>query len=109
MEKYPKANLKTYVVWFKMLPSDARDKWNPKLISDSRAKHFWDADRSVGKWVSQNVKTCEHLGPIAWDSYYLLDSDASWDDTLGSIESCGTPVFRGADKLTEALEALLKE
>ncbi len=109
MEKYPEATLKTYVIWFEMIPSDARDKWDPKLIDDGRAKHFWDADRSVGKWIAQNVDTCQHLGPIAWDSYYLLDDEAAWDDSLGGIESCGAPVFRYEDKLAEDLKALLKK
>lgn len=109
MEKYPEADLKTYVVWFNMIAGDSRDGWKPKLIDDERAKHFWDDDRNIGKWISDNVKTCKHLGPIAWDSYYLFDADATWDDSLEPIESCGSPVFRATDDFDEDLEKLLKK
>ena len=109
MEKYPEADLKTYVVWFNMVATDTRKGWKPSHLSDSRIRHFWDADRSVGKWVAENVDTCKHIGKIAWDSYYLLDKDATWGDTLGPIESCGSPVFRTTEDFTKDLEALLKQ
>ena len=109
MEKYPKADLKTYVIWFNMVATDTRSGWKPSHIADRRAEHFWDADRSVGKWVAENIKTCKHLGPIAWDSYYLFDDEATWDEALEPIESCGTPVFRATEDFAKDLEVLLKE
>lgn len=109
MEKYPEANLKTYIVWFNMVATDTRGGWKPDLLSDKRAMHYWDADQEVGRWIADNVTTCKHLGPIAWDSFYLFDAEASWEETLGPIQSCGTPVFRATEDLSEALAAMLKQ
>ena len=109
MEKYPDAEFKTYVVWFNMVPTDTRKGWKPKLLSDERAKHYWDADQAVGKWIADNVTTCEHLGPVAWDSYYLFDGDVVWGDTLEPMKSCGAPVFRVTEKFSKDLKELLKE
>ena len=93
MDKYADEDLKVYVVWMPMLASDARDKWKPALIDDARIEHFWNGSRTIGKWFTDNMKTCGTLGPIAWDAYYLFDKNAEWEDAPAPVVACGTPVF----------------
>ena len=104
MEKYDSTDLKTYVVWLPMLPTDAREKWPPALISDRRARHFWDGKQVIGRWFTDNVKSCDTLGPVAWDAYYLYGRDAKWEDALDPALSCGTPVIKATEPLAAALE-----
>ena len=109
-EKYPDSELKTYVVWYNMIPGDSKKRWNDKLITDSSAKHFWDEEKNVGNWIGKHVKTCKHLGDTAWDAYFLFGEDAIWEgDTLGPIEGCGTPIIANPDQFTKDLKALLTD
>ena len=80
LEKYKDADLKAYVVWLPMLPADARERWDPAIIHDKRATHFWNQQRSIGTWFAEKVQTCEPLGPVAWDVVYLFDATAKWDE-----------------------------
>lgn len=106
LKKYPDEEITVYAVWFNMIPGDRKERWNPKQLDDARVTHYWDQDRVVGKWISANVKDCEHLGPVDWDSYYLFDSDGEWDDTLQGIKACGTPIYRKTQRLALAADAL---
>lgn len=108
VKKHADSNLKTYVVWAPMLPGDARDKWPEHLISTDRARHFWDGERVVGKWLTANMKDCPSLGKIAWDAYYLLSKDAKWGESLDGVVACGTPVIKKAEELSQEVDALLK-
>ena len=93
-----------------MVPGDSKERWNDKLITDGRATHFWDEEKATGKWIGKHVKTCDHLGDVAWDSYFLFDKDAQWEEeSLGPIESCGAPVIRNSDAFAKDLKGLLGE
>jgi hypothetical protein len=100
LEKYPDEEITVYAVWFDMIATDRKDRWNPTALNDSRVKHYWDEERSLGKWLTQNMKGIKHLGPIDWDSYYLFDTEATWTDTLNDLKANGTPIL----DTTEALE-----
>lgn len=97
-----------YAVWFNMLPSDRRAKWDPRALADGRVRHYWDTDRVLGKWISKNVEGCEHLGPVDWDSYYLFDGDARWDESLAGIEACGTPIVKNTERLKNAVASVFE-
>lgn len=106
LDKYADEDLKTYVVWMPMLATDERDKWKSSLLDDSQLTHYWNGSRTVGKWFTENMKSCKSLGPVAWDAYYLFDKDATWDEAPAPVVACGTPVFRATEPLAEALEKL---
>ena len=106
MDKYVDEDLKAYVVWMPMLASDERDKWKASLLDDSRMTHYWNGSQTVGRWFTENVKSCDSLGPVAWDAYYLFDKDATWEDAPAPVVACGTPVYKAANALAEALEKI---
>lgn len=107
VETHRDSNLKIYVVWLPILPSDARESVKETRIDGPGVRQFWDGERRVGKWIEANVKDCTSLGPIAWDAFYLFDGEAEWTDTLGPIEACGAPVIKESATLaTKAKEML---
>ena len=106
MDKYAAEDLKAYVVWLPMVASDERDKWKASLLDDPRMTHYWNEDQSVGRWFTENLKSCDSLGPVAWDVYYLFDKEATWDDAPDPVVTCGTPVFRATKTLSKALEEM---
>ena len=68
--------------------------------------HDWNGSKTVGGWFTENVKSCDALGPVAWDAYYLFDKDATWEDAPSPVVACGTPVYKAANALAEALEKI---
>lgn len=109
VEKYRDTALTTYVVWLPILPSDRRDAWRADLVFGAGVTHYWDGSRLVGKWMTGNVKGCVSLGPVAWDSFYLVDASAEWGESFGPILSCGAPVIVKSDALAAEAGNLLKK
>ena len=109
LEKYRDTELKTYVVWLPILPSDNRKAWRDQWITEPGVQHFWDGKQVVGKWITKNVKDCKSLGPVAWDSFYLFDGDAEWNDSLGPMLACGAPVIVNSGTLAAESEKLLEK
>ena len=106
LDKYADEDLKTYAVWMPMLASDSRDRWKAALVDDPRMTHYWNGDQAVGKWFTDNVKSCKALGPVAWDAYYLFDADAKWEDAPAPVVACGTPIFKLTEPLVDALNTM---
>lgn len=106
LKKYPEEEITVYAVWFNMVPGDRKEGWNPKLLADERVTHYWDEERVLGKWITQNVPDCKHIGPIDWDSYYLFDADGEWGDTFTGTKACGTPILKATEPLAEAAAKL---
>ena len=110
LEKYPAANLRVYVVWFSMLPSDARSRWSwtGGILADRRAVHFWDEKKAVGRWFAQQENSGGSDPGIVWDTYYLYGSDALWDAKPEPLVSTGSTVRAEADRLVQEISPLLK-
>lgn len=69
------------IVWAPMLAADdlvAAKRCEAKL-SDSRVKHYWDADRIFGRLLSQTLNL---KASIAWDVYLVYPPDHVWDTEL---------------------------
>ena len=49
-----------------------------RLMSDSRATHYWDQEELVGKSYSKQILGIDDLA--LWDFYMLFDRSASWRD-----------------------------
>ena len=73
--------LKVYVVWTPVLKEDDRQAAVKAIaqISDERASHFWDADKSLGLSLG-NVVTLPRDRNLAWDVYFAFDETATWGD-----------------------------
>jgi hypothetical protein len=75
-----------------MLPADARSKWSPDLLTDSRVSHRWDEGKVVGPWFAPRTSGIKPLlapgsawgnGDILWDAY--LGSEFVWASQIGQV------------------------
>lgn len=78
LRAFPDAPFRVYVVWMPVLPRDSRARWNPAVIDDLRATHFWDPDAGFGRWLHEFAPFRDHPDEIAWDVFALYDPDAVW-------------------------------
>ncbi len=103
MARYPQARIQVYAVWFNMLLGDSREGWDSTLLPDSRVTHFWDGQRQIGRWYSQQ----EGAQGLLWDAYRLYGPAATWTDAPGPVLSQGGPVVERRAELQAALRSLL--
>jgi hypothetical protein len=110
-DKNPAAPLSIYVVWFSMLSTDARSRWNwtSGTISDTRAIHYWDEKRVVGTLLGKEDNPMGETPGIAWDAFYLYGPDAEWKENPPQVVVRGATVRDEADALREKIEPLLKQ
>jgi len=77
LQDIPNQQLKAYIIWLPVLPSDNRN-WAVKRtieFSDSRVRYFWDGEKLTGQiWK----RVLELEGPLSWDTYFLYDHKAHW-------------------------------
>ncbi|MFQ5968508.1 MAG: hypothetical protein ACE5MI_13015 [Acidimicrobiia bacterium] len=104
LDANPEADLAVYAIWMPMLFSDARFRWDPGLLPDSRVVHFWDERRVTGQWFAQEV-----LGyrGIAWDIFFLYGPEAAWEATPEPLVSRGSTVIGRRDQLQTSILPLL--
>ncbi|MFN2492357.1 MAG: hypothetical protein ABR501_05675 [Pyrinomonadaceae bacterium] len=109
LAKYPSAKLRVYVVWFSVLPTDARSrwKWTGGILTDNRVIHFWDEQKTVGRWFAQQEEPQTGEAEFVWDAYYLYGADAQWDHKPEPLKATGATVRAEADRLKNALIPLL--
>ncbi|MBI3839925.1 MAG: hypothetical protein HY288_18540 [Planctomycetia bacterium] len=71
--------LKVYVVWIKRYFGDSRvaAQEATELVSDSRARHFWDGSGQLGKWYGK-ILDLPGKRDFAWDVYFVFDSKSEW-------------------------------
>ena len=115
LQKYPRANLRVYAVWFNMMPADARAKWPANLLPDSRALHRWDEPKAAGTWYGPRTDGMKSQlapgsawrnGDILWDAYLLYGTDARWDDAPTRLIHWGRTIVAGRDTLKADFEML---
>ena len=97
-------------MWFNMLFSDAREHWNPNLLTDARVTHYWDPDQEIGRWFNDNKAAIGFefdKGPVVWDSFHLFGPDAVWGETPGPLVSFGNTVMADNDLLMVSVAELL--
>ena len=97
-------------IWFNMLFSDAKERWDPELMTDPRVTHFWDPDQEIGRWFEQNEQLIGFdfdKGPIVWDSFLLFGPAATWAETPQPLVSFGNTVIADKEELLEAAMTLL--
>jgi hypothetical protein len=80
--------LKVYVVWTPVLSEDTGQAAAKavQFVSDERAVHYWDGDKSLGFLMGKTV-TLPRGRTLAWDVYFAFDAEARWGDAPPS------PVF----------------
>ena len=106
--------IKLYVVWTPVLQEDDRQAAVKAIghVSDKRAVHFWDADKSLGHSLGK-VVTLPRERTLAWDVYFAFDPKAKWGDDPPTpatwMHQLGTDKRTlDGDKLRASVEDLLK-
>ncbi len=110
LEKHPTSDLQVYVVWFSMIPTDARAawRWTGNVITDERVTHFWDAQKVVGRWYAAQDNPGESDPGVVWDAYYFYDPDAEWNTKPEPLRVRGATVLDEFDNLEKSLAPLLR-
>jgi hypothetical protein len=72
--------LKVYVVWINRFFGDSLNSAQEatELVSDKRARHFWDGSGALGKLYGKVLKL-PHDKKFAWDVYFVFGPKAAWD------------------------------
>lgn len=114
-EKTESANLRLFVVWIPMFPGDseAKAKASMKLVPDKGARHYWDAEKKIGKAFSTALGLPQDRVPVAWDVYLVFDKETTWKKSPPVPKhrmhqlSPAHENFLDGDKLWSSVEALL--
>ena len=104
LAKNPRADVRVFVIWFRMYPGDTASKWPRELLTDRRVDHRWDEPKTAGRWFLTNLQSLhpsrggDGVFPqrvdALWDSYLLFGRDATWNDTPSGVLSWGYTVMR---------------
>ncbi len=110
LEKQPTAGLQVYVVWFSMIPTDARSawRWTGNVIADPRVVHFWDDQKVVGRWYAQHETPAEIDPGIVWDAYFLYGPESEWTVKPEPLISWGATVLDEYHIIEKNMLPLLK-
>ncbi len=114
LEKIDSDQLSVLVVWTPVLSSDNRASVDKaaRTITDNRAAHFWDGDRSLGNTYGKIVELPRGRS-LAWDIYFAFDRDTRWNETAPEPDDWAHQLggdarsLRNGDKLREAINRLL--
>lgn len=90
-----------------MVPTDARSSWSwtGGVLSDGRVVHFWDENKTIGKWYAQYDVDYADNG-VVWDAYYLYGPEAQWGSTPPKPIVMGATVIDKFDELKNAVAPL---
>lgn len=91
------------VVWLPMLPGDAKALIDQRVLSDPRVTYYWDPNRIVGDWFSQQVT---HQPGPTWDAFFLYGAQARWDSTPGPLVASGSSIIGSRADLVAGLNAV---
>ena len=104
LERHPDADLRVYVVWLPVLPTDERFRVADLLV-DPRATHFWDGGRLVSDELAEGAGV--PAGGLLWDAFLVFGPDAAWEGTPPEPVARGAPVVSELRRLEAALEPYL--
>lgn len=92
-----------------MLMSDFFPRLNRavKTMPDKRVTHYWDKEKTVGKWMKK-FATPEYKGAILWDAALLYGPDDVWTDSLPPYAFYGRTIIQDADELKKSFQKMTK-
>ena len=105
-------DVQVYAVWFEMYPGDLRDSWPGDALPDPRVRHFWDEEKSIGRWFGGRVDDMQpqrapgsrgYEFPVLWDAYLVYGPEARWTDTPTDLRRWGRTVLGTQQHLREAV------
>lgn len=109
-------DLKVYAIWFAMYPGDVQDRWLADALPDPRVTHYWDEEKSVGRWYGDRVAAAAMQPtlapgskgvefPVLWDAYLVYGPGARWVDEPTDLRRWGRTVLGTQQYLREAVAA----
>ena len=117
LAKNPKADVRVFVIWFRMYPGDAESRWPRELLTDRRVEHRWDEPKTAGRWFLTNLQSLhpsrggDGVFPqrvdALWDSYLLFGREATWNETPGGVLSWGYTVMRTRAQLQKDFQFVI--
>ncbi len=105
LEPHPEADLVVYAIWFNMLITDHRSRWDDALLTDDRVTHFWDQPKEVGRWYASQGNY--PFGDVAWDIYFLYGPEAEWSQAPEPLISSGFTIIAQRAVLLDAMTEYL--
>lgn len=121
LQQNPDLDLQVYAIWFPTVPenllaADIDFRWDPEVLTDPRATHFWDPERTASAWLAEHQayegpqrsvlsRTVGDLiwGNAIWDAHFLYDSQARWDGDLSGLITAAYPIAHHWDDIRQAL------
>jgi hypothetical protein len=103
------ADVRVFVVWFRMYPGDEESRWPRQILLDRRVTQRWDEPKAAGRWFMDHLSDLRPTRGGAgqfpqqtdalWDSYLLFDRNATWNRTPSGVLSWGFTVLRTRQQL----------
>ena len=112
LEKNPNAPIAVYAIWMPIFPDDARDRWPADGLTDGRVVHWWDQEKSTGRWYAQRMRELEPRlapesidvgGTILWDAYVVYGPGVEWSDSASGVDRWGRPILATREYLERSL------
>ncbi|HEX2463650.1 MAG TPA: hypothetical protein VHR17_03430 [Thermoanaerobaculia bacterium] len=110
MQDHPELDVAVYAVWFSMVDTDERERWQPGLLDDPRVRHFWDEGKVAGRWFAAHDQTLgvDFEGETLWDVFFVFSRDARWNELPTAMTAWGRPVIQEKRMLRRAVLAAAK-
>jgi len=115
--KNPDADVRVFVVWFRMYPGDKESAWPRDIFRDRRIVQTWDEPKAAGRWFLTHLSELKpsrsgdgrfpQRDDALWDSYLLFDRNATWNAAPSGVVSWGYTVMRTRQKLAADLQYTL--
>lgn len=107
------ADVRVFVVWFRMYPGDQESRWPSDILVDRRVVQTWDEPKAAGRWFMSHLSDLRptrggdgrfpQRDDALWDTYLLFDRDATWNSAPSGVVSWGYTVMRTREKLAADL------
>ncbi len=116
MAKHPGADLRVFVVWFRMYEGDKESRWPRTVFTDKRVQQRWDEPKAAGVWFLEHLRDLRPARRVdgkfpqrvdaMWDTWLLFDRNATWKDVPDGLVSWGYPIMANRQQLQEDLESI---
>ncbi len=88
LEQIKDPGLSVHVIWLPVMRDDTSASLESatQTMPDSRVRHYWDDDLSLGLGFGKLVDL-PNGDDLAWDVYFVYDRGAQWSDHPGPPDS----------------------
>ena len=118
LDEHEDADIQVYAVWFSMFGSETRENWPSEALTDPRVVHYWDDEKTVGRWYAERMSAMENTrapgssplrGNVLWDAYLVYGPDARWAESPSHLRQWGRTILATQERLREAFAAVVSQ